>query len=119
VLARGARAARPMITEFLQPISCRISAKTESLRDHAAPRRSRLDLDEAIYPGLPDDLKDLVLMCFLLSTEHYADSGSDERLLAAPCWRRRTPPGPGQCHIGNPRAQDRHQRGKTPDGTAR
>ena len=41
------------------------------------------DLDEAIYQGLPADLKDLVLMCFLLGTEHYADSGGDERLMAA------------------------------------
>jgi hypothetical protein len=41
------------------------------------------DLDDVIYPGLPDDLKDLVLMCFLRGTEHYAPSGGDERLLAA------------------------------------
>jgi hypothetical protein len=41
------------------------------------------DFDDAIYPGLPGDLKDLVLMCFLHGTEHYAPGGGDERLLAA------------------------------------
>jgi hypothetical protein len=41
------------------------------------------DFDDVIYPGLPGDLKDLVLMCFLHGTEHYAPSGGDERLLAA------------------------------------
>ena len=30
------------------------------------------DLDDVIYPGLPDDLKELVLICFLRGTEHYA-----------------------------------------------
>ena len=41
------------------------------------------DLDDVIYPGLPDDLKDLALMCHLLGTEYYAPSGGDERLLEA------------------------------------
>jgi hypothetical protein len=41
------------------------------------------DFDDVIYPGLPGDLKDLVLMCHLLGTEHYAPNGGDERLLAA------------------------------------
>ena len=41
------------------------------------------DFDAVIYPGLPVELKDLVLMCHLLGTEHYAPSGGDERLLAA------------------------------------
>jgi hypothetical protein len=41
------------------------------------------DFDAVVYPGLPGDLRDLVLMCFLLGTEHYAPSGADERLLAA------------------------------------
>ena len=41
------------------------------------------DFDAVIYPGLPDDLRDLALMCHLLGTEHYAPRGGDERLLAA------------------------------------
>lgn len=40
-------------------------------------------LDDVIYPGLADDLKDFVLMCFLYGTEHYSASGGDDRLLAA------------------------------------
>lgn len=38
---------------------------------------------EVISGGLPDHLKDLVLMCFLHDTEHYDANGGDERLLAA------------------------------------
>lgn len=41
------------------------------------------DFDDVIYAGLPGDLKDLVLMCHLPGTEHYAPNGGDERLLAA------------------------------------
>jgi len=54
---------------------------------HDAPALRRAlgtwDFDDVIYPGLPGDLKDLVLMCHLLGTEHYAPNGGDERLLAA------------------------------------
>ncbi len=37
-------------------------------------------LDDAIYPGLPDGRRDLVLMCFPLGTGRYAESGGEERL---------------------------------------
>lgn len=42
------------------------------------------DFDDVIYPGLPGNLKDLVLMCHPLGTEHYAHNGGDERLQPAP-----------------------------------
>jgi hypothetical protein len=42
-------------------------------------KRDIWDLDGVIYPGLPGDLRDLVLMCHVLGTH----IGGDERLLAA------------------------------------
>jgi len=70
-LAAGISLARALLSSALTIAGC--------------SRRARdiWDLDHVIYPGLPDDLKDLVLMCHLIGTEHYAPSGGDERLLAA------------------------------------
>jgi hypothetical protein len=41
------------------------------------------DFDDVIYPVLPGDLEELVLMCWLHSGEEYDVNGGDERLLAA------------------------------------
>jgi hypothetical protein len=52
------------------------------------------DFDDVIYPGLQGDLKDLVLMCFLHGTEHYAPDARPAP--AAPAWRV---PGPAGQHM--------------------
>jgi hypothetical protein len=41
------------------------------------------DFDDVIYPRLPGDLMELVLMCWLHGGEEYDVNGGDERLLAA------------------------------------
>jgi len=41
------------------------------------------DFDDVIYPGLPGDLEELVLMCWLHGGEEYDVNGGGERLLAA------------------------------------
>jgi hypothetical protein len=41
------------------------------------------DFDGVIYPGLPGDLSELVLMCWLHGGEEYDVNGGDKRLLAA------------------------------------
>ena len=41
------------------------------------------DFDDVLYPGLPADLMELVLMCWLHGGEEYDLNGGDERLLAA------------------------------------
>jgi hypothetical protein len=41
------------------------------------------EFDEVTCAGLPDDLADLVLMCWLLGDEYYVLKGGDGRLLAA------------------------------------
>ncbi len=42
-----------------------------------------LSWQPVIYPGLPGDLEELVLMCWLHGGEEYEVSGGGERLLAA------------------------------------
>lgn len=41
------------------------------------------DFDDVIHPGLPGDLMEMVLMCWLHGSEEYDANGGDERLLAA------------------------------------
>jgi hypothetical protein len=41
------------------------------------------EFDEVIYPVLPGDLEELVLMCWLYGGQEYDANGGDDRLLAA------------------------------------
>lgn len=78
-------APRPRAAELAAGISLARAVLSGALTIAGCSRRALgiWDFDDVIYPGLPGDLKDLVLMCFLHGTEHYAPSGGDERLLAA------------------------------------
>jgi len=49
----------------------------------AARVRDIWEFDYIIYPVLPGDLEELVLMCWLLGGDEYEANGGDERLLAA------------------------------------
>lgn len=54
-----------------------------SIAECSARACSVWDFDDVIYPHLPDDLEELVLMCWLYSGEEYDVNGGDKRLLAA------------------------------------
>ena len=41
------------------------------------------DFDDVVYPALPADLEDLVVMSWLQGGEVYERNGGDQRLLAA------------------------------------
>jgi hypothetical protein len=54
-----------------------------SIAECASRACGNWDFDDVIHPGLPGDLMELVLMCWLYGGEEYDLNGGDERLLAA------------------------------------